>query len=122
MECDMRELPERASIRLGMIKIIDIETSPKARGFGFRFETRHENSKHDYMHAQVTINPFVNPLPGCPPWIPVHIPCIPTTADNVVTLLFCLLISLYGKRTLGEMITDMQVAEKYIKPVREIIS
>jgi hypothetical protein len=71
-------------------------------GIGFRFESKWNGGNHDYFHVQPTPEPFEEgrfsgKLPVFCDWMPSTYPCIPTGARCPVTLLYTLLISLYGK-------------------------
>jgi len=119
IECDMRR--GNISYRLGMIKYIHTSKKKRARGFGFRFECEHITSKHGYPHVRITTHPLTIPIQKCPSWIPQHIPCLPMPATNVVTLLLCIIVSLYGKYKSGKMISNLKLSEKYKKPILNII-
>ncbi len=82
--------------------------------FGFRFESPGD-SPHDYWHTQIidqTIAGIVD-LPGCPKWLPATVPCIPLSATDVVTLLFTILVSLYGLEFVREILDDMSAAREF---------
>ena len=73
------------------------------RSFGIRFETDEGDSSgkgspgsHDFCHAQLCndINKHVRDL-TCS-WVPESQPSIPLDADNQISLVLCMLTSLYG--------------------------
>lgn len=81
-------------------------------GIGFRMETpesRNQNSDtaakdgiHDFFHAQLIQNFSRTASDGkpeiyCPDWLPESQPSFPLPADCPVTLLLCLIVTLYGR-------------------------
>jgi hypothetical protein len=67
---------------------------------GCRFEPPEGRGPHDYFHAQM-LRSFrgragLSGLPGCPPWLPTSRPAFHLKADDAVTLLISMVISLYG--------------------------
>jgi hypothetical protein len=84
------------------------------RSLGFRFEI-HRGKAHDYMHVQVT-------KPGVPEWLPTSLPCIPTIAKCPVSLLFCVLASLYGKNMYNMFFADINTPNECLNPLKEILT
>jgi hypothetical protein len=83
---------------------------------GFRFDSPHENTKHDYWHTQPTtrISGRVNiGESGCPSWICHNIPCIPTSGKNPLALVASMLVSLYGR----DEVTNRLLADLRLGPV-----
>jgi len=110
--------PPEFQFRLGMYRICE-EPILIIRGFGFRFE-KHYNSNHDYYHAQFTRIPEPGIECESPTWIAEHIPCIVLPANNPVSLLMSILISLYGHHV-GAEFASMNIDGKYKEPLKYII-
>jgi len=121
LRCDYNESPPETRLMILMIRHIGDEE----KCFGFRFEGPAIDSMHDYWHAQITTElrrrGGRQKLPGCPDWIPDEVPCIPTTAKCPVSLILCMLISLYGKRIFNEFFADLNIDPKYKKPLEPIL-
>jgi len=74
---------------------------------GFRFETPEGKGTHNYYHAQPTrtlnrLRPETT-LQGGANYPSVSCPTFTLEAENVVTLLVCFLITVYGKDILREL-------------------
>ena len=65
---------------------------------GCRFEPPEGPGTHNYFHAQMfrAFQGGGKELPCCPPWLPISRPAFHLKADDPVTLLICMVISLYG--------------------------
>ena len=92
-------------------------------GIGFRMETPESMNQegdmpanggiHDFHHAQL-IRRFGQPkldiLPiDCPVWIPDSQPSFPLPAECPVTLLLCLIVTLYGRNYYNQFLTQHQI-------------
>lgn len=116
LECDFRNAPPRICLRIGMFSYEDGEESLQV--FGFRFETGIANSNHDYCHGQYTRKPFEDNLCGWPNRAPETYPCIITPAKCPVSLIFCMLISFYGKKIRGSSVfSELNLDHKYLNPL-----
>lgn len=100
------------SLRLALF-LLDEAGNLKARGYRFEtpssneFDTASSNEeenpssigRHDYYHAQLIISFDKKTsrwsLP-CEPWLPTSQPAFPLDAEDPITLIVCLLVSLYG--------------------------
>lgn len=105
------------SIRIEMHRFV--QTYPGGsrshpRSLGFRFEKHEASTTHDFMHVQLTRQ-------QCPDWLPTHVPCIPTIAGCPTSLLFCALASLYGKDMYKMLFSGIEMPDKYLKPLKEIL-
>lgn len=87
---------------------------------GFRMEKG--TSIHSYFHAQLIVNleGVANPADShlrCPCRIPLEQPAIPLKAEDAVTLVLCLLVSLYGVKYCWDLVTKYHVSEltRYLK-------
>jgi hypothetical protein len=92
LECNMRS--GKTSVRIEMFR------SFKGRpyGIGYRFE----HGGHEFCHASLTNkrpdHEGGKHLDNCPEWLPTDIPRVPMRADNPVSLLMDVLISLFGTK------------------------
>ncbi|MDP2946786.1 MAG: hypothetical protein Q8N88_01610 [Nanoarchaeota archaeon] len=107
IDCSRIKGEEKICYRLQLYSFIDEQIV----GLGYRFERHYPLSIHDYWHVQITkgVNTSEN-FPNCPIWIPTEYPCIPVKADNALSLLFSMLISLYGSKSfkmLKQQIADI---------------
>jgi len=114
-EGDFKKEPPAVGFRIGMYRF------PKGRRpqvFGFRFEMHDGKSNHDYFHVQVTSEPHPEIDCDSTDWGPDHIPCVLVPANNVVSLVFCILISFYGRRISEQMISHLNIDGKYKEPLQ----
>jgi len=116
LECDFGNTPPTVGLRIGMFRYCGNGTF---RVFVFRFETGITNSNHDYCHGQFTSKPFRNVPSGWPHHTPETYPCVITPAKCPVSLIFCMLISFYGKRIASSSIfSDLNIDIGYKEPLR----
>jgi hypothetical protein len=96
------------------------EPSNSLRYAGFRFETPTANSsKHRYYHVQ--------PIEDAPDHLAQvvaknreylgTIPCIPIHADNPMSLILCMILSLYGREGYNKITADLPIDEAFSKHV-----
>ena len=94
------------------VMLICLDEDKKQCGIGFRMETPERMNQnvntssndgiHDFYHAQL-IRKFDQRAPDstqgfdCPSWLPRSQPSFPLPADCPVTLLLCLIVTLYGR-------------------------
>lgn len=107
------------SIRIEMYRFIQMfegGSQPHLRSIGFRFEIHKDSKTHDFMHVQITR------IHACPDWLPTTLPCIPTITKGAVSLLFCVLASLYGKNVYNMLFSGMKISNKYLLPLKEILT
>ena len=122
--------------------LVCLDENGKPRGIGFRLETpesmnqdvepsesqnqgANTNSKegiHDFHHAQL-IRKFGNKLDSklkieCPSWLPQSQPSFPLPAKCPVTLLLCLIVTLYGRKCYNKFVSDHlnQYGKSAVKP------
>jgi hypothetical protein len=94
----------------------------KPQAVAFRFECEDQKSVHGYYHAQFTAEVHGTSLPDCPKWIPQHIPCFPLiTNSSAVSVLFCVLVSLYGKGLYPKIFRGVNIDNKYTNSLRHIL-
>lgn len=84
------------------------------RCIGFRFEFHGASKSHDYMHVQITKQKSSD-------WLPTTVPCIPTIAEDCISLLFCTLVSLYGKNMYKRLFSGLNLPKKHLKPLKMLI-
>ncbi len=96
-ECDFSRKPiPEIRLHLGLF-LLDKEKNLQV--IGYRFETPEGEGRHNYYHAQLIKN-FHNGgscwCAKCRDWLPETQPAFVLDARNPVTLLVCILISVYG--------------------------
>lgn len=96
-----RHCPE---LRLRLL-LFRLDDRKELQGFGLRFEAPEDGgteSRHGYYHCQL----IENSLPGLKDvWVPKSIPAFPLDARNSIQLLITLLISLYGSKRAGKLVS-----------------
>jgi len=75
--------------------------------FGLRFETPEATDDHKYFHAQLIGPPsgFLSPEES-QRWLPETQPCLVLHAEDEISLLACLLVSLYGLVRARQLLMD----------------
>ena len=112
LECKLDDDAEIMKLRLMLVHCSGDEGKP--HGIGFRMEAG-ENI-HGFYHAQLIRNlegaaQIENPPTECPLRFPETQPCIPLKVQDTVTLILCLLISLYGIKYCWALVADYQLSE-----------
>lgn len=110
------KLNAKQSVAKLRVMLVCLDEDHKPYGIGFRLETpesMNQNANttdndgiHDFHHAQL-IRKFGNKLDrnlpvDCPSWIPESQPSFPLPAKCPVTLLLCLIVTLYGRKYYNE--------------------
>ena len=118
LSCTLNETQSIARLRV-MLVCLDGNEAPY--GVGFRMETpestnqngNETNNKgiHDFHHAQLIRTFGQSKLDDklrvrCPDWLPTTQPSFPLSAECPVTLLLCLILTLYGKRYFDEFLQE----------------
>ncbi len=103
--CDLGRAPWDIDFRIHMYRLLGYPqtTGGQASQFErvtFRFEGPETMPAHHFYHAQLT------PAFGCPNWLPSSIPCLPLAANNPVSLLVCLMMSLYGRKMFNQLLVE----------------
>ena len=113
-----------------MLVSLDKNDKTTLNGIGFRMETpdgRDQNTNttgnistgiHDFYHAQLIQQfcpkQFGNKLQTeCPSWLPDSQPSFPLPADCPVTLLLCLIVTIYGRKYYHEICSPIRGIEQY---------
>ena len=108
LRCKLTETQSKARFR---VMLISSDKDDNFRGIGFRLETPEGQNQdeetpsnegtHDFHHAQLihTLNQTkLDSLQiDCPSWLPQQQPSFPMPAKGPVTLLLCLIVTLYGR-------------------------
>ena len=113
LSCQLKETHSTAQLRVMLVSLDDcLDADGKFYGIGFRMETpeswNHDTGPpvnrgmHDFHHAQLIQEFGQTELNNmleieCPCWIPVTQPSFPLPAQCPVTLLLCLIVTLYGR-------------------------
>jgi hypothetical protein len=100
-----RSLPE-FNIRLGLFLFEKLGEIDELRAIGYRFESPEGEGIHHYYHAQ-GIHAFEKnskqwSIP-CPDWLPTKQPAFALDANCPVSLMACVLISLYGRNIISNL-------------------
>jgi len=122
-------------------KLCSEEDEKKLCGIGFRLESPHsedydedenedkKEGRHDFPHAQLIRNFEKRPPTSSPPidspcWLPTEQPAFPLIADCPVTLLLCMLLSLYGQKYFWRFFSEHKVfnIERYLKNIKKGLS
>lgn len=104
MECEVGETIN--SMSLYVLLVQEREEGKKPRGLAFRFESpenehyEEESNEglHDFYHVQFIKGFEYGPEFEIPQWVPMSQPSFPLLADDPLTLVFALLMTLYGKK------------------------
>ena len=98
--CNLSKDQSIARFRVILVSL-DENDKTKLNGIGFRMETPDGTGIHDFYHTQLiqqfSPKQFGDKLRAkCPCWLPESQPSFPLPADCPVTLLLCIIITLYG--------------------------
>ncbi len=121
LDCDFSVTPSVMRLYVGMFSLSQ-KRNPKV--FGFRFETGHSNSNHNYCHGQFTRTFMRNSEKFAifPRWIPEEVPCILVPANDPISLFCVMLVSFYGKRMWTKMLADISIDDKYYKTFKSFLA
>jgi len=118
LECKLDDQQDVMKLRLMLVHCDRGEGKPHC--IGFRIEAGQKI--HGFYHAQLVKNlegaaEVENPPVECPLRFPEKQPCLPLKAEDSVTLVLCLLISLYGIKYCWNFINNHQLSEltSYLK-------
>jgi hypothetical protein len=122
--CKLNDKQSIAKFRVMLVRLDDcFEENRKVYGIGFRMETPESMNQnatttdnegiHDFHHAQL-IQKFGQTrlnklLIDCPGWIPESQPSFPLPAKCPVTLLLCLIVTLYGRKCYNQFLDNYLV-------------
>jgi hypothetical protein len=117
------KLNNQQSIVKFRVMLVCLDNEGKPYGIGFRMETPESMNQnvntptnegiHDFHHAQL-IQKFGQTrlnklLIDCPGWIPESQPSFPLPAKCPVTLLLCLIVTLYGRKCYNQFLDNYLV-------------
>jgi len=110
MQCTLKEDQMDVKLRVMFLRSIDDEN--RIGGLGFRLERGKD--RHSFYHAQ-----FIHDFAAIRDsrsidiesldWLPEGQPSFPLAAKCPITLMLCLLLSLYGKEYCGTFVNDHQI-------------
>ena len=137
--CKLNETQSVAKFRV-MLVCLDtcFGANREVYGIGFRMETPHSQDQnadtsanedgetpahrgiHDFHHAQLIRTfrrntPHDEPQIDCPIWLPQSQPSFPLPAKCPVTLLLCLMVTLYGKEDYYNFCRRIDFIDRYLK-------
>lgn len=123
--CDLAEGVATMNLRVMLIRYVEDSGQDGGRrlcGVGFRFETPHGEQgegRHDFYHAQLIRGFDREPSIECPDWLPCTQPSFPLVARCPVTLVVCLLRSLYGRKRFQQLLPPASGLSRWLKPYLE---
>lgn len=120
-DCNLKDSVSKISYRVEMYRYLG-DKKKELHGFGFRFERHNSGLKHNYWHVQVTNGLRGVVLPKCPSWIPQNVPCIPTIAENSLSLLCCILLSIYGKESFARLYPTLKISRRQIRSLEKHVN
>ena len=129
------KLNETQSIAKFRVMLVSLDKKRTPYGIGFRMETPESMNQgidmpanegiHDFYHAQL-IKTFQGKLDeklqiNSPSWLPDSQPSFPLPADCPVTLLLCLIVTLYGRECYNQFLENYLVnyRKSNIEPYRK---
>ncbi len=116
LSLDFKLSSGKMNARIEMHRIID----DSFFGIGYRLEFG--VGEHAFSHATLTNKrPDTEDgefLSGCPTWLPTNIPRILSLGKNPVSLIICVIISLYGVKT---VLSNLDVEKKYLHELDHIL-
>ena len=128
------QLNNQQSIAKLRVMLVCLDANQEPYGIGFRLETPESMNQgdnatnsdgiHDFHHAQL-IRTFGqskldNKLRVCSPdWLPTTQPSFPLPANCPVTLLLCLIVTLYGRKFYNRFVAEHDIFD--IKQHKDIL-
>ncbi len=135
VKCDLDDSRTEMELRvmlLGWIEDPPGSDDAKLRGICFRMESPYveegENAsnddeekigRHDFYHAQLLERFRWGSAIEFPDWLPCSQPSFPLTATCPITLMLCLLLTLYGKKYSWEFLAERSDLFKLLWPYIE---
>ena len=132
--CNLSRNQSIAKFRVMLVTLDENDENDKTtlNGIGFRMETpeginqnanTNDNDStgiHNFHHAQLiqqfSPEQFGNILPTkCPSWLPGSQPSFPMPADCPVTLLLCIILTLYGWKFYNNFCNSIPTTDEYRK-------
>ena len=133
--CKLKETQSIAKLRVMLVRLDEKRKPDGIYGIGFRMETPErfdqgdspsthnqnvnaDNSAgiHDFHHAQLIRKFGQSRLDDklqidCPIWLPQSQPSFPLPAECPVTLLLCMIVTLYGRKYYNQFLIDHEIFE-----------
>lgn len=121
LSCKLNETQSIAKFR---VMLVSLDKKGNPYGIGFRMETPESMNQgvdmpagggiHDFHHAQLIQRFKQEQLDSklqidCPGWIPESQPSFPLPAKCPVTLLLCLIVTLYGRKCYNQFLDNYLV-------------
>lgn len=122
VKCDLDATGAEMKLRVMLTRYLENcgeDGGGKLCGIGFRLESPYcdeeedaegdeekREGRHDFYHAQLIRDFGWGPYIDCPDWLPCTQPSFPLTANCPVTLVLCMLLTLYGKRRCWEFVSE----------------
>ena len=118
------KLSDQQGIAKFRVMLVSLDKKGNPYGIGFRMETPESMNQdteastrigiHDFHHAQLIQRFRREELNSelqidCPCWIPDSQPSFPLPAECPVTLLLCLIVTLYGRNYYNQFLTQHQI-------------
>ena len=107
-----------------------LNKTPRLVACGFRFEGPHpvadaktskKVGRHEYYHVQLIRRRDKQTLEELPEWLPESIPALPCTANCLVSLLLCVLFSLYERHELEKSLPCIwRLPNKHLEPLPRV--
>ena len=105
-----------------------LDENSDIQALSIRYETdegdpqRKTDGSHDFCHAQFCNSISHGICATTPEWLPESQPSIPLDADDQISLVLCMLISLYGGKQVRRRINDSGIRNvgKYLNKVRAL--
>ena len=133
------KLSDQQGIAKFRVMLVSLDKKGNPYGIGFRMETPESMNQgvdmpagggiHDFHHAQLIQRFKQEQLDSklqidCPCWIPESQPSFPLPAECPVTLLLCLIVTLYGRECYNRFLTEHQIfdIEQYKKKLKPWIN
>ncbi len=105
MKCNLSKIPIEICLRVTLLCLDE----SRLKAIGFRLE---EWKTHQFYHAQFISDLGPSDVANqllCPEWIPDSQPSFPVPADCPVSLILCLLLTLYGLKDASRICNDYNV-------------
>ena len=128
------QLNNQESVAKLRVMLVSLDGNQDPYGIGFRMETpeymnqntnaTNSDGNHDFYHAQLIRtfgrSKFDDRLQVCSPdWLPTTQPSFPLPATCPVTLLLCLIVTLYGRKYYNRFLAEHEICD--IKQHRETL-
>ena len=127
LRCNLESSDDDICFQVVFYRYLEKEKEDRRlQSYGFRFEGPHvdEGGRHQFYHAQLMTSLRKGSKTEklqCPRWIHEHIPAFPLTAAGPVSLLLCVLGSLYGPGEFQDYITLEGIDRECIERISHLL-